>query len=107
MNDSELDDLLRQSQSTPEFSSSFQREIWARIAVAEQASWFSRWARWSDSLYGNIARPAPAFATVMVMLLLGAGLGRIPSDERGQDASRETYLASINPLVAAASTNAE
>lgn len=107
MNDSDLDDLIRQSHSTPEFPSSFQREIWARIAVAEQASWSSRWARWSESLFGTLARPAPALATVTMMLLLGAGIGRAFNAGADSTDPRAAYLATINPLVAYMDANPE
>lgn len=97
MNDLELDQLIRQSTSKPEFESAFQREIWARIAVAEQSRKRGL-IRWIESALGALSRPAPAFATAAVMLLLGAGLGTSVSEPGSQAASREAYLASINPL---------
>ena len=94
----ELDDLIRQGQPAPDFPASFQREIWARIAVAEQATLASRWERWIENFFGTLARPAPAFVVVTVMLLAGVSLGHLLPDDGASRASREAYLASINPL---------
>lgn len=97
MNDLELDQLIRQSTPKPDFESAFQREIWARIAIAEQAKKQGLMA-WIEAALGVLSRPAPAFTTAAVMLLLGAGLGTSVSESGSQAALRETYLASINPL---------
>ena len=99
MNDDELDSLICLTQPKPEFSSSFQREVWARIAVAEQQSWAARWRQWSRKLFLWMARPAPAVATVAVILGLGVGLGSLTSSAR-DETLREAYVASINPLKA-------
>jgi len=101
MNDDELHDLIRQTHPKPEFHSSFQREIWARIAVSEKQSWTAQWRQWSESLFRWVAQPAPAMAVVTAMLLLGAGLGRLNPSENSHAALRTAYVASINPLVAA------
>ena len=100
MNDDELHALIRQTHPQPVFKASFQREVWARIAVAEQHSWSAQWRRWSQELFLWVARPAPALATVMVTLGLGIGLGGItaPND---RTAMRTAYVTSINPLKAA------
>ncbi|MFN0077173.1 MAG: hypothetical protein ACKVY0_11920 [Prosthecobacter sp.] len=101
MNDDELHDLIRQTHPKPEFPASFQRETWARIAVAEQQSWIAQWRQWSESLFRWVAQPAPAMAVVTAMLLLGSGLGRMITPDNGRAALRTAYVASINPLVAA------
>ena len=101
MNDNELHDLIRQTHPKPEFPSSFQRETWARIAVAEQQSWTSQWRQWSELLFRWVAQPAPALAVVAAMLLLGAGLGRLITPDNDLAALRAAYVASINPLVTA------
>lgn len=98
MNDLELDQLIRGSSPKPEFDSSFQREIWARIAVAERERRKSP-MEWLEEALARLSRPAPAFATAAVMLLIGAGLGREVADAKNSGASRDAYLASINPLV--------
>lgn len=99
MNDDELHSLIRQTQPQPEFKASFQREVWVRIAAAEQYSWSARWQRWSRELFLWVARPAPALATVTVTLALGLGLGGITAPDDSA-AIRAAYVASINPLKA-------
>ena len=101
MNDDELHDLIRQTHTKPEFPSSFQREVWARVSVAEQTSWAARYRRWSESLFQQVAKPAYAIAMVMSMLLLGAGLGRLSAPDNDSTALRSAYVASINPVAAA------
>ena len=101
MNDNELHDLIQQTHPKPEFSSSFQREIWARIAVADQQSWTARWRQWSESLFRWVAQPAPAVAVVTGMLLLGTGLGRLSTPDNDHAELRTAYVTSINPIVAA------
>lgn len=97
MNDLELDQLIRQSTPKLDFESAFQREIWARIAVAERAKKQGVMA-WIEAVLDVLSRPAPAFATTAVMLLLGIGLGTSVPRLENPPASRDTYLASINPL---------
>ncbi len=93
----ELDELIRRTHPKPDFDRSFLRETWARIAVAEAGRRKGAMA-WIEAALGYLSRPAPAFATAAVMILLGAGLGRGHSDPDDAVVSRETYLASINPL---------
>lgn len=104
MNDDELNDLIRQTHQQPKFSSSFQREIWSRIAVAEQQSWSVRWRQWSELLFRWVAQPAPAVSVVIGMLLLGAGFGRLITPDTDLAELRTMYVTSINPIVAARST---
>lgn len=101
MNDDDLHLLIRQTQPKPEFSASFQREVWARIAVAEQRSWSAQWRTWSESLFRWIAQPAAAVAVVTAMLVLGAGLGSMTSVNNEPANLRTAYMVSINPLTAA------
>ncbi|MCB1206740.1 MAG: hypothetical protein KDN18_20955 [Verrucomicrobiae bacterium] len=98
MNDTELDDLIRHSHPEPEFPATFQRDIWTGIAVAESRSLSARWTRWSEGFFGMLARPAPALASVAVMLVAGATLGHLIPGENHAGPSRERYLASIDPL---------
>ncbi|MBL9155420.1 MAG: hypothetical protein JNK37_23280 [Verrucomicrobiales bacterium] len=107
MNDDELHDLIRQAHPKPEFSPSFQRDVWARVSVAEQTSWSALYRRWGESLFQTLAQPAPAMAVVMTTLLFGAGLGRIVSSENNAEFSRDAYVASINPVAAAHLANRE
>lgn len=103
MNDDEIDSLIRRTHPKPEFPATFQREVWAQIAVAEQQSWSSQWKQWSQMLFLWLARPLPAVACVTVMLATGISLGSLTTPD--QSASmREAYFASINPLKSAHSS---
>lgn len=101
MNDDDLHLLIRQTQPKPEFPASFQREVWARIAVAEQRSWSTQWRQWSESLFRWIAQPAPAAGVITAMLALGVSFGSLTSPDEKPAELRAAYLASINPLTAA------
>lgn len=101
MNDDELDHLIRRISSPPEFSPSFQREVWARVSVAQEGSWAARGRRWREAFFPVLGRPATALATVLVMLLLGVGLGRLATPQPGPVELRNAYLTSIHPLMAA------
>lgn len=101
MNDDELYDLIRQTHPKPEFTTSFQREIWTRAALAEKQSWKAEWRLWSDSLFRWIAQPAPSMAVVSTMLILGIGLGQLMTPNNKSTNLRSAYLASINPVVTA------
>ena len=100
MNDDEIDSLIRQTHPKPEFPASFQREVWAQIAVAEQQSWAAPWKQFSQMLFLWLARPVPAVATVAVMLVAGISLGSLTAPDQSES-MRTAYLASINPLKAA------
>lgn len=97
MNDDELDSLIRQTHPKPEFPASFQREVWAQIAVAEQQSWSAQWRQFCQMLFLRLARPVPAFATVTAMLMVGITLGSLTAPDQSES-MRTAYFASINPL---------
>ena len=101
MNDDELHLLIRKSQPKLEGPASFGRDVWARIAVAEQQSWAAQWQQFSQSLLLWVAKPAPAFAVVTMMLIIGAGLGNLTAPSLSTAALRSAYVASINPVGAA------
>lgn len=100
MTDNELDQLIRQAQPTPEIPASFQREVWARIATAQKASWIERWRQVGESILNVVVQPAPAVAIVMSMLLLGTGLGRLTTGNYRPADARIAYISSITPLAA-------
>lgn len=99
MNDHELDSLIRHTHPKPEFPASFQREVWARITVAEQRSWKSRFAKNCETMFLWIARPVPSLATVLLTIGIGVGAGSLSAS--GQTtALRSAYADSINPFKA-------
>lgn len=101
MNDDELDHLIRWTYSPPEFSPSFQREVWARVSVAQGGSRAAGGRRWMEAFFPVLGRPATALAAVLVMLLLGVGLGKLTVPQPDPVELRSAYLTSIHPLMAA------
>jgi hypothetical protein len=101
MNDDQLHDLIRQTQPQLEFPTSFQRDVWARIAVAEQQTLASRWQEVYQSVMRWIAQPAPAVAMVTTMLILGSGLGYLSAADHDGESLKSAYFASISPVATA------
>lgn len=100
MNDNDLDSLIRQTLPKPVLPASFQRDVWARIAVAEQSSTASRWAELCESVFSFFAQPASAVALVMGMLIVGVGLGSMAASAGEATSRRDAYIASISPVSA-------
>jgi hypothetical protein len=100
MNDDELHSLIRQSHPRLELPASFNREVWASIAIAEQQFWpVQQWRLWWHDLFFWVARPAPAAVMVATMLVAGIWLGNLTSSGADVGAQRNAYIASINPLI--------
>lgn len=102
MNEDEMDKLIRECGPPPQFPASFQRDVWQRIAVAEQKSvrgWLFRCC--AEALLG-LTRPAAAVATVAAMFLIGASLGGLTSPRPITEAElKAAYAVSINPIASA------
>lgn len=101
MNDNDLDRLIRESSPAPRFPASFQRDVWSRIAGVQSRSLSGRVHHLLGNLAVCLAKPSTAVATIMVMLLAGAGLGGIASEKKSDAALKRAYAASINPILAA------
>jgi hypothetical protein len=98
MNDDELNELIRGASLPPRFPSSFQREVWQRIAVTESRSLHSILSRVTSGCLQWMVKPAGAVATIMTMLIIGAGLGGIASNKETDSSLKAAYTASINPI---------
>lgn len=107
MNDDELDLLLRETHSTPEFPSSFQREVWAKVSVAGKSSRTVGLSGWMESFFQLLEQPATATAAVVTMLILGVGFGRLTAPEPDVNELKKSYLVSIDPTRAAHPANLE
>lgn len=107
MNDDELDRLIRETHSAPEFPSSFQREVWAKVSVAGQTSRRVGFSGWMESFFQLLAQPATATAAVVTMMILGVGLGRLAAPETDTNELKTAYLVSIDPTRAAHPANLE
>jgi hypothetical protein len=103
MSDDELNDLIRRSSPAPEFQTSFQREVWRRIAVAETGSFSAVLGRFASGCLQWVIKPAGAATTVMSMLFIGASLGGFAAGRESESEPhlRAAYAATINPIRAA------
>ena len=75
MNDSELDQLLKDTHATVPLPADFQRDVWFRIEAAEANGWKPRASRALEKFLGFFALPPVAAATCTAMVLAGAWLG--------------------------------
>jgi hypothetical protein len=107
MKDDELDLLLRETHPTPDFPSSFQREVWAKVSVAGKGSRTVGFSGWIESFFQLLAQPATATAAVVTMLILGVGFGRLAAPETDENQLMTSYLVSIDPTRAAHPDNLE
>jgi hypothetical protein len=98
MNDDELHELIRGASPSPRFPTSFQREVWQRIAVTESRSFSTRLSRVTSAWFDWLIKPAGAVATIMTMLIIGAGLGGMASAKRDDSSLKTAYTTSINPI---------
>lgn len=99
MNDDQLHQLLRGCPARISLPNSFNRKVWARIESSEPPSLSSAVAQVWRSWITTLARPAPAFATVALCMLLGGGFGWMSQNATSGDTSELAYVASINPFM--------
>ncbi len=99
MNDDQLHQLLRESPAPVSLPAAFTREVWARIEAAEASSLRTALAQVWHALLGSLARPAPAFATIAICMLLGGGLGWLQHREAFRTQGALAYAQSINPFL--------
>jgi hypothetical protein len=97
MTDTELEGLLRQSKPTVKMPPTFQTEVWRRIAMAEEASLWSRVARWLEMPLGWAAKPLGAVA--LCALTVGGGLLLGGREKSRRPDGRVAYLESVSPFV--------
>lgn len=97
MNDSELDQLLRDSEPRVAMRPGFQREVWLRIETSETSGWKTvlqcMWSRIADRLALPQVATATCAAAVLAGVLLGAMSGKSAS------ANGFAYVRSISPFV--------
>jgi hypothetical protein len=99
MNDSELDQLLKDTNATVPLPADFQRDVWFRIEAAEANGWKPRANRMLERFLGFFALPPVAVATCTAMVMVGAWFG-LESGKPGP-AGQVAYVRSISPFAQA------
>lgn len=99
MNDDQLHQFLRESPAPISLPDSFTREVWARIEAEEGTSLSMALSRAWHAWLSALARPAPAFVTIAVCMLLGGSFGWVQHRETFQVQGELAYVESINPMV--------
>lgn len=96
MNDSELDQLLKDSHSPAAVPPGFTRDVWSRIEAAELAGPEPRANHLLDRLLGWFALTPVALSTCAAMVALGAWLGLQPA--RSNPSTELSYIQSVSPF---------
>lgn len=96
MNDSRLDQLLKDCRPPVQVPAGFTRDVWLRIETAETAGWRPRAARLLERLLGVFALPPVAVATCAAMVVVGAWIGLLP--EKSDPATEMAYIQSVSPF---------
>jgi hypothetical protein len=97
MKDSELDQLLKDSNPGLKMPPDFRREVWLRIETSEATGWKPAFLRFFNRLLEGIALPPVAAATCAAAVLAGVLLGLVPGKSTVSDDS--AYVQSISPFV--------
>lgn len=96
MKDSELDQLLRDSDLGLKTPPGFRREVWLRIETSKSIGWKPAIRRMFARLLESFALPPVAAATCVAAVFAGVALGVMPGKSKTSDDS--AYLRSISPF---------
>jgi len=96
MNDSELDQLLKDCRSPVLTPAGFQRNVWLRIETSEATGWLARMYRALDRGFAFFTLPPVAVATCTAMVAVGAWFGL---QQKATPQSAEiAYIQSVSPF---------
>lgn len=96
MNDSELDQLLRDYGPDLNTPPDFRGNVWQRIESAESATWKPGFAGWLRRLLAGLTLPPVALATCAVTILAGSWLGMRTDVSKAP--GEMAYVRSISPF---------
>lgn len=96
MNDTELDQLLKDCGAAVRLPASFQRDVWSRVAAAESTGWKARMDQFMERVLGLLALPSVAVATCAAMVMAGAWFGMTP--QPAQASAEIAYIQSVSPF---------
>jgi hypothetical protein len=96
MNNSDLDQLLKNSDPGLKTHPGFQREVWRRIEISENHGWKPVVRRLCVRIAESVASPPVAVATCAASVMIGIFLGVMPDKSGVSDDS--AYLHSISPF---------
>ncbi len=99
MNDDQLHQLLRQHPAKVSVPRAFEREVWSRIEAEQAHSLPTLFSELITRLLATLARPAPAFATVLLFASAGLGLGWAQHRSEIVERSALAYQQAVNPLL--------
>lgn len=97
MEDSEVDQLLKDSDPGVKTPSGFRREVWLRIEASELSGWRPPIQRFFIRLVEGMALPPVAAATCAAAVLAGVLLGMLSGKSAVSDES--AYVESVSPFV--------
>jgi hypothetical protein len=96
MNDTELDQLLKDCGAAVRLPASFQRDVWSRVAATELTGWKVRMDQIMRRVLGWLALPSVAVTTCAAMVMVGAWLGMTP--QPAQASAEIAYIQSVSPF---------
>jgi len=97
MNDSELDQLLKNCDTPVTTPAGFSRDVWLRIEATELSpAWKPRADRLLERVLGWFALPPVAVATCTAMVALGTWFGLQPA--RSNPSTELSYIQSVSPF---------
>lgn len=102
MNSDELADKLRTWRVDPPVPASFRREVWARIAVRENARENAFSTRVTEWLFSVLSQPRYAAAFALLFLALGLTFAHQRAQEataRSRSEMEARYAVSVSPFL--------
>ena len=100
--DADFDAALRSAKVEIPLHSSFQMEVWGRIAAARDANLAARFTRWMEGVSNHLERPMAATAALLIMTASGAWLGS--RAEQSAPDGKLAYVQSVSPFAQPHST---